>query len=316
MTAGLPNHIHITEREPDGTWEDCTWCAGLEWLRDCFRPSLPATHAEAEALRAASGKGPTGGSNMSDFIRGVSARYKLALPAPINAHGIVDALKPGMAAMVQGSMAAFGPLDSLSKWDPKFDGGHAVYVANVGGSLYWCDPEAPTGAAVPVKISSANLQRFVNAFAGEAILAPVLQPAPVKEDLMLPLTSTLIGSKFVIKPGSNIRVEPKIASTKVRTTTVTETVSGGVGTVVGDVDPANGSNVWYGWIEGGEWRFTAKDNVTSVQPPATVPSYPDVRQELADTKAKLLSDEATIDALKPKAAQLDALVAALKPILG
>jgi len=264
-------HIHISEREADGSWEDCTWDAGLEFFRDAFDPSQPATHAEAQQLRAASGEPPTGGSNMTDLHRGVKARYNVSLPAPINAHNILIALKPGDVSVVQGSMSAFGPLHPLSQWDRNFDGGHAVWLARTpGGKLLWCDPEAPKSADVPIVISSADVQKYVNAFAGTAIVAPALKwpmATVPKETSVEPITQYLPGYAADVRPSSNVRDQPHISATKLRTTTVKEPVVL-IGTVKGDVDPGNGKDVWYMWWKNGRYEFTATDNITNVTAPA------------------------------------------------
>lgn len=311
MTAGLPSHIHITEREPDGSWEDCTWMASLEWYRDCIDPTRPATHAEGQALRAASGEPPTGGSNLGNFRKGVAVRYHRTLPAAISNKLVLSALKPGMAATVQGSMSAFGPNHRLSVFDRNFDGGHDVYIANVGGKLLWCDPEAPTSANVPVTVSPAEVTAFVNAFPGEALVANVIQPQ--KGTSMQPLQNTLLNFDASIKPQSNIRAnEPKIASPLVRTTGAKpETVTDLVGTFHGDVDPANGSDIWYGWIEGNQWRFTAKDNVLSVTAPVAQQDdgFTKATQDAAVASQKA-ADQAAIDAANAAAAKSAADAAA------
>jgi len=271
-TQDPTTHVHISEREPDGTFEDCTWDAGLEFYRDAFDPRKPATHAEAQLLRRASGEPATGGSNLTDLRRGIKARYGATIPAAINARNILIALHPGDCAIVQGSMSAFGPLHPLSKWDRSFDGGHTVYLARTpDGKLLWCDPEALTTADVPVLVSSADVQKYVSAFAGEAIVAPALQwPATPKEEAVEPITQYLPGYTANIKPSSNVRTAPHIAATKLRTTTVKEPVLL-IGTVKGDVDPGNGKDVWYMWWSPTSklYEFTALDNIVDLKAPAT-----------------------------------------------
>lgn len=303
-------HIHITEREPDGSWEDCTWMGGLEFYRDAIDPSKPATHAEGQALRAASGEPLTGGSNLGDFRKGVAARYHRTLPPAVSNKTILTALKPGYVGTVQGSMSAFGPLHPLSKWDRNFDAGHNVWVARTpGGVILWCDPEAPTTADVPVLISEDNLQRFVNAFAGEAIVAPALQwpGAPAGVSKVYPINlipAVTLGSTAVIKAQSNIRVEPLIASSKVRTTSADEKVSNVVGYVTGDKDPANGKTDWLAWLEAGKWRYTAIDNVKSITAPVvTADDGFTAQTQAAAVAAQKAADQAAIDAANTAAAK-------------
>ena len=277
--SAIPGHVHISEREPDGSWEDCTFDSGLEFYRDAIDSTRPATHAEAQAIRAASGKGPTGGADLDDFRKGVAARYHKTLPASISNKAILTYLTPGMCATVQGSMSAFGPTDPLSKWDRNFDGGHAVYVANVDGTLLWCDPEAPTTAAVPVAITRSQLQKFVNAFAGRAIVAPI--KALQKETNVFNLITALPGYTAAVKPQSNIRADSRIAATKFRTVGATAEPVTLVGTVSGDKDPSNNSTVWYVWWKNGRWEFTAQDNIVNVARPSGGLTQADVDKAVA-----------------------------------
>lgn len=317
-------HKHISEREADGSWEDCTWDGGLEFYRDAIDPSVPATHTEAQALRAASGEPPTGGSNLGDFRKGVAARYHRTLPPAISNKSILTALKPGYVGTVQGSMSAFGPLNVLSKWDRNFDGGHATWVARTpGGVLLWCDPEAPTTADVPVIISEADLQKFVDAFNGEAIVAPALQwpgiPAGVSTVYpILAAPAVKLGSTAVIKAQSNIRTEPRIAASKVRTLAADTSVANVIGYVTGDKDPANGRTEWLAWLEGGQWRYTALDNVKSITAPITGDDgYTKATQDAAVAAQKAADQQALNDAVT-KAAQTatDAEQTRIKQVLG
>ncbi len=270
------DHIHISEREADGSWEDCTWDAGLEWYRVTRDKSKPATHAEAQELRKASGKPPTGGSNQWDFRRGVKARYKVDLDLPISGFAALwAALEPGNAASVQGSMKAFGPTHPLSRYDRNFDGAHDVFVARTDATdtVWWCDPEAPNPAGPSYqgeRVSKADLKRFVDAFNGEHLIGR-LTSAP-KESDMPALTTYLPGFTADIKPESNVRAEPSGTATKLRTTPKTPVEPVVLtGTVKGSVDPGNGSDVWYTWWKNGRWEYTAKDNILNIKNPAAQP---------------------------------------------
>jgi hypothetical protein len=182
-------HIHISEREPDGTWEDCTWCSILEWFRLVVDPRKPATLAEAEAIRKASGEPTTGGSNYENAAVGIKRRYGYTLPARLTSFAALQkALTPGKVAAIAGSMRAFPPGHRLSKWDPGFDGGHAVLLMNIAGVLYWCDPEAPTKAAVPVIVTWTEVRQFVTAFSGKHVVGTIkVPPAPKPvEEIMTP----------------------------------------------------------------------------------------------------------------------------------
>jgi len=308
MVTAPSTHVHISEREADGTFEDCTWDSGLEFFRDAFDPSKPHTHAEAQALRAASGEPPTGGSNLGDFRKGVAARYRHTLPPAISNRGILTALKPGMVAVVQGSMSAFGPTNPLSKWDRNFDGGHAVWIGrHPDGTLLWCDPEAPTAAAVPIAISSSDVQKFVNAFAGQAIVAPALKwITPPKEEPVEPITQYLPGYTAIINAQSNVRSAPHIAATLLRATATSESIIL-IGTVKGDVDPGNGKDVWYMWWKNGRYEFTALDNVRDVKAPAggvVDDGYTKATQDAA-VAAQRVADQKTLDEAVAKAAEAE-----------
>jgi hypothetical protein len=152
--AEFIEHVHVSEREvehrwPDGRlddarWEDCLWASAVEWVRATGRP-VPPTHAEAEALRAASGQGPAGGSTFADLARGLQARYGLVMPSVrYGWQAVTSAFVPGRASIVTGSMGAFPAGHRLRRWDPGFAGAHAVFVESLPtGEAVWCDPLAP-----------------------------------------------------------------------------------------------------------------------------------------------------------------------------
>lgn len=145
-------HVHVSEREgghrwsdgrwDDAIWEDCLWSAGLEVLRFAGL-SAPATHAEMEALRAASGEPPTGGSNHGDLARGTLRRYGVSLPVG-SGFAALTVLPVGSAAAVNGSWKAFAPTHRLRRHDD-FEGSHTIAVFKLDGSQrFWlCDPLAP-----------------------------------------------------------------------------------------------------------------------------------------------------------------------------
>lgn len=140
-------HVHVSEREvahqspcgfDDSSYEDCLWCSTIEYLRASGHPEIPATHAEAEALRCASGEPPTGSSNMIDVRRGVKARYGLDLQGVVLGAGAIwTAMVPGKVAVVQGAG---------SHWQAGFTGGHAVaaFRLDTNDRVWMCDPLAPT----------------------------------------------------------------------------------------------------------------------------------------------------------------------------
>lgn len=207
-------HVHVSEREgahvwPDGrlddaAWEDCLWSSAVEWVRALGR-AVPATHAEAEGLRAASGQGPLGGSTLDDLRRGLDARYRLAMPAPVSgAAAVVAALEPGMAAVVTGSLGGFPAGHRLRRWQPGFTGGHAVYLERgLDGTWLWCDPLAPVGAS-PDRVAEADVRTFAwSAVVGrvafvereEVTMFPIVtrEPFPAPVRFVIPAGTTLPG---------------------------------------------------------------------------------------------------------------------------
>lgn len=275
-------HKHISEREADGSWEDCTFDAGLEWFRVCYDRSKPAAHAEAQAIRKDAGLGPTGGANITDLRRGFARRYNRSVAVAISGWDTLkSALGPGSAAVVQGSMSAFGPGHRLSRFQPNFDGGHAVLVANPGDRserYWWCDPLGPKNGYDGEWITKDELRRFVNAFAGQHLVAAFTRLP--QEETMTPLRTYNPGTNVVIKKASNIRSEPKINSTLLRTTAQRESRKI-IGTVTGDIDPANGSSVWFMWWSDGRYEFTATDNVLVVEVPPVESAYTKDTQDAA-----------------------------------
>lgn len=194
LPTQLANHVHVSEREiahnwPDGrwdnaSWEDCFWCSFVEWLRITQRASIPATHAEAEALRAASGEDTGSGSNPMDGNRGAAKRYGLG-PFPIvrGTSALWSAMTPGTAACVAGSMGAFPDGHPLRRHDPAFNSGHCIFAARVDAQdrVWWCDPLAPSGY-VGEWVSKADFLAFVGALEnGGHFVAPLLARPNVTE---------------------------------------------------------------------------------------------------------------------------------------
>lgn len=288
-------HIHVSERQP-GAWIDCTWDSGVEFVRLTHDKSIPATHAEGDALRKASGD-LVGGSSIGDLRRGIKARYGYTAPAAISGFAALwRAMEPGTAAVVQGSMSAFGPSHRLSRFDPNFDGGHAIAAMRLDTTdrAWWCDPEAPAGAYRGEWVTKAELSRFVNAFAGQHIVAPIIG---AQED-NVELKTYMPGYTANVKPNSNVRLGPKIGATKVHTTTDKMPVAV-IGTVSGDVDPANGSNVWYVLWHDNRVEYTAKDNIVNLKPPVVVDDgFTEATQAAAVAEATKAGTEAGVTAEK------------------
>lgn len=142
------DHQHVSEREvahqgpcgwDDGRWENCLDVAVIEFVRATGHPEIPATHAEAEELRCASGLPATGASNFTAIRAGVKARYGLALPPVVKgATAIWTALAPGTAAVIIGAGSPGGH-------QAGFTAGHAITAFRLDpvDAVWACDGLAP-----------------------------------------------------------------------------------------------------------------------------------------------------------------------------
>ena len=148
-------HVHISEREephfwPDSQWdpagwEDCLWTGATE-LHRYAGGDVPATLAEAEALRDAAGVTPSGpGSNHDGLRRGMLARFGRTFRRGFGEAELL-ALGPGHAAVISGSLAHFPDGHSLRRWDKDYDAGHAWVLYRVDEQARWwlCDGLAPS----------------------------------------------------------------------------------------------------------------------------------------------------------------------------
>lgn len=146
-------HQHVSEREPDSQpgdpgdppgWEDCVVTSGVMWARALEGPTtaIPATLAEAEALRRDAGEDPAGGMTTAELRAGLQIRYGFSGtqvtgdPTPV--------IVIGTAAVLIGNLSHFPAGHRLRRWDPGFTGGHAVFVWRDNAGFMWDDPLAPT----------------------------------------------------------------------------------------------------------------------------------------------------------------------------
>lgn len=223
MTVYHP--AQCTEREPDGSYEDCTWCTGVMlWNGMNGRTAVPPTRAEYEALRVAGGDGPAekphDGSNHGQLVLGMTRRYGAA---PVELRGATfdrlwATLQPGVMAGVAGNMGTTST--HLRRWDPGFgaNGGRAAHEVLVirddeSDRVWWMNPLAP--ASFPGEyISKAMLRAFYEGLGDVGfVYAPVgiLPPDTATEDPMgLQLTfppGAIVAGTLTIPEGANaIRV--------------------------------------------------------------------------------------------------------------
>lgn len=181
-----------TEREPDGSWEDCTWASGVMlWNAVNGKAVVPSTRKEYEALRVAGGDGPAekpgDGSNLAQLQVGMEERYGWAptrigppgAPHPSFATLMQHLDKPGDCAVVQGLMGAWPASHHWNRWDRQFRGPHAGYLQRESdlARVWWMNPLAP--ADYPGEwMSLTDLRRYWDAWIGGAALGRVGQLAP------------------------------------------------------------------------------------------------------------------------------------------
>jgi hypothetical protein len=172
-------HYHVSEREgahatpcgpDDAKWEDCLWVALIEFLRALGHTNIPATLAEAEALRCVGQGSPLGFSTWEHAINGVRARYNITLPPVIKgATAIWAALQPGTVAVIMGAGSPG------TAWQAGFTSGHAVtyFQLDPTDAGWVCDGLAPASYNGE-RITKSQLFAYIAGQpTGGAIIAPV-----------------------------------------------------------------------------------------------------------------------------------------------
>jgi hypothetical protein len=170
-----------SERET-GMDEDCTWCAGVMLQNAAHARTLaPSTRAEYEGLRVDGGDGPArnpgDGSNIGDLKKGIAKRYGWVpmVVGHVAWSKVLESLdQPGDAAVLQGSMGVFRRGHRLRRFDPGFDGDHAVYVQRVDERprLWWMNPAAPNSFDGEF-IDLADARRYYEGLGGGAAFVRV-----------------------------------------------------------------------------------------------------------------------------------------------
>lgn len=161
---------HVSEREPDGSWEDCL-PSSLVMLARAAGLDVPSTRQEAEALRAAAGYGPTGGTSLEGLRPAFVKRYGISFTIAKGPKA-ASILIPGRAAAVVGSMGAFPPTHRLRRWDRGFGGVHGVFGAlgAADSEFLWDNPLAPEGIGYDGElVSAAELQAYYQATSSREI---------------------------------------------------------------------------------------------------------------------------------------------------
>lgn len=157
----------VSERESDGSWEDCTWASGVMLANAGTGADwYPATRAEYEALRVAGGDGPAekphDGSNLVQLAAGMSARYGWS-GARFDGWPAVERQPAGTALVVQGYYRTLPT--HFRRWDAGFTGAHAAAVVRTPLGWWWLDPLAVPGYPGE-PISATQLASFVRSIGG------------------------------------------------------------------------------------------------------------------------------------------------------
>lgn len=138
----------VSEREADGSWEDCTWASGVAFANGVAGADVhPPTRAEYEGLRFdATGVGEASGdgSNLRELQVGLDTRYALTdVQRGRGWPGFLQACPPGRYAVLQGMVAGFPPRLQVTA----FRGAHAVAIARDRDlSAVLLDPLQPRGS--------------------------------------------------------------------------------------------------------------------------------------------------------------------------
>lgn len=207
-----------TEREPDGSWEDCTWCSGICLGNAAHEAKVyPPTQAEYEALRKASGDTMVGGSSLRDLQAGMLARWGWTghlLVRPTWSL-VWSALKPNVGAVVQGSMGSI-PVH-YRRWDPDFGASgrlapHAFYVQREANEdrVWLINPQAPRGYAGEW-LAKRDLERYFKGLPGAEAMwvqigarAGLLPDTDEEADLDFRIVRVVAGTATVTIDGAQL----------------------------------------------------------------------------------------------------------------
>ena len=251
---------HCTERESDGSFEDCVPCSGVMLANARAGADIhPVTKAEYEGLR------DDGKPKLLDFMSlvelnvGLKKRYGFNGPIVVGKEAVWNALKPGMAAAALGFLKNFPAGHKLRRHGPNMMKGHCVYVARLDQTetVWWIDPLAPTH----VKDAAGVLRRYIGDVATRQDLATFQASSDGDEALLSPIAKVQEGEPmllfeamvFDIGPGTTLFQSPSTAAPKIGTTADAHVVTS-VGT------PFSGTGLARDW-KAIRWETGVPDNV-------------------------------------------------------
>lgn len=165
----------VSEREAGG-WEDCTFASGV-MLGNAFEAANahPATRAEYEALRAATGylhaepaAGEKKGGSIDDLMVALRRRYGLGGQKATSWAEIEEQWQPGAVMALQGMN---GKLPTKARGGSTYTGPHAIFCQwkLTTGTTVVLNPLAANGSA-PVGVAISDLKAFFGALGGAAAL--------------------------------------------------------------------------------------------------------------------------------------------------
>lgn len=177
-------HVSPTGAFNDAVPEDCVWVAGLMQFLGAHPGAAPATHREAERLRAeVQPDEPLGPSNTDQLLRAFKLRYAFkADRLNPGETSIGNKLVPGTIATVSGRLTNLPDGHRLRRFSPSFGGGHRWCVLNDGqAKVLVLDPLAPKNIGYTGDRATVD---DVKKFASQGGVEHTLAPLATKEGIV------------------------------------------------------------------------------------------------------------------------------------
>lgn len=247
-------------------WHDCTQSSALMALVYAGHTDFPLgiyTAAEREALEDADDRPDETGALLTDIDLAVQRRYHRTfhtLPDDSAATFASFLSKRGYAFVVQGTYKNLPDGHTLRRWQPGYEGGHAVCVLTLGNNeILWLDPMA-TNKYAGDRTDAATVLQF--AWDG-AQYSRYLEENEFEEALNVDIKGKWLGrinnraTRTAVV--ANIRSRPRNDAPILMTVTVDTRFIPDVKVEGDKVGDAADAEVWYGgWIKDGDpvqWVF-------------------------------------------------------------
>jgi hypothetical protein len=182
--------------EPNSTgWKDCTYAAGLTGMVYAGFTAFKLgtyTVAEREALERSDDQPDETGASLPDLKTAIKRRY--GKDRVVNGSSVLPTLLDGRVGLVvQGTPANFPAGHRLRRWQPKFTGGHAIFVYHGSDLKYhWYDPLAPMRHEGDI-VTKSEVLTFAKGWGGSIKFLPdefKVAGLPVVPPVPTPLTRT------------------------------------------------------------------------------------------------------------------------------